>query len=60
MSRMCVCMCVRACRMNGCACGAMVIIITNVTRGNRHVDMSSNPGLDYLHFHITLIPLGKV
>ena len=39
----------------GGARGVMVIII-----GNGHGDTSSNPGLDWLHFHIALIPLGKV
>ena len=31
--------------MNGGACGVMVIVV-----GNRHSDMSSNPGRDWLHF----------
>ena len=35
--------------------GVMVIVV-----GNGHGDMSSNPGWDWLHFHIELIPLGKV
>ena len=35
--------------------GVMVIIV-----GNGHGEMSSNPGRDWLHFHIALIPLGKV
>ena len=35
--------------------GVMVIVV-----GNEHGDMSSNPGRDWLHFHIALIPLGKV
>ena len=35
--------------------GAMVIFL-----GNGHSDMSSNPGPDWLHFPIALIPLGKV
>ena len=29
-------------------------------RGNGHGLTSSNPGQDWLHFHIALIPLGKV
>ena len=33
----------------------MVIVV-----GNGHGDTSSNPGRDWLHFHIALIPLGKV
>ena len=33
----------------------MVIVV-----GNEHGDTSSNPGRDGLHFHIALIPLGKV
>ena len=40
---------------NGGARSVMVIAV-----GNGHGDMSSNPGWDWLHFHITLIPLGKV
>ena len=39
----------------GGACGVMVIVA-----GNGHDDTSSNPGRDWLHFHIALIPLGKV
>ena len=35
--------------------GVMVIVV-----GNGHGDTSSNPGRDWLHFHIVLIPLGKV
>ena len=35
--------------------GVMVIVV-----GNWHGDTSSNPGRDWLHFHIALIPLGKV
>ena len=31
--------------------GVMVIVV-----GNGHADMSSNPGRDWLHFHIALIP----
>ena len=31
-----------------------------IVTGNRHGDTSSNPGLDWLHFHIALIPFGKV
>ena len=41
--------------MSGGAHGVMVIIV-----GNGHGDISSNPGQDWLHFHIALIPLGKV
>ena len=33
----------------------MVIVI-----GNGHSDLCSNPGRGGLHFHIVLIPLGKV
>ena len=33
----------------------MVIVV-----GNGHGDSSSNPGQEWLHFHIALIPLGKV
>ena len=40
---------------NGGARGVMVIVI-----GNGHSDTSSNPRRDWLHFHIALIPLGKV
>ena len=39
---------------SGGACGVMVIVI-----GNGHGDTSSNPGREWLHFHIALIPLGK-
>ena len=35
--------------------GVMVIVL-----GNGHGDTSSNSGLDWLHVHIALIPLGKV
>ena len=35
--------------------GVMVIVV-----GNGHGDSSSNPGWEWLHFHIALIPLGKV
>ena len=36
-------------------CGVVVIVV-----GNGHGDTSSNPGPDWLLFHIALIPLGKV
>ena len=39
----------------GGARGVMVIVVWN-----GHGDTSSNPGRDWLHFHIALIPLGKV
>ena len=39
----------------GGARGASVIVV-----GNGHGDTSSNPGGDWLHFHVALIPLGKV
>ena len=39
----------------GGARGVIVIVV-----GNDHGDSSSNPGRDSLHFHIALIPLGKV
>ena len=35
--------------------GVMFIVV-----GNGHGDTNSNPGRDWLHFHIALIPLGKV
>ena len=38
--------------------GAHGIMVTVV--GNGHNDPSSNPGQGSLHFHIALIPLGKV
>ena len=38
--------------------GARGVIVIAV--GNEHGDTSSNPGRDWLHFHIALIPLGKV
>ena len=41
--------------INGGARGVMVIVV-----GNGHGDTSSNPGGDRLHFHISLIPLGKI
>ena len=41
--------------MIGGARGVIVIVV-----GNEHGDTSSNPGRDLLHFHIALIPLGKV
>ena len=40
---------------NGGARGIMVIVV-----GNGHGDTSSNPEQEWLHFHIALIPLGKV
>ena len=39
----------------GGARGVMVIVA-----GNVHGDTCSNPGRDWLHFIIALIPLGKV
>ena len=39
----------------GGARGVMVIVT-----GYGHGDTSSIPGQDWLHFHIALIPLGKV
>ena len=40
---------------NGGALGVMVIVV-----GNGHGDTSSNPARDWLHFHMALIPFGKV
>ena len=37
----------------GGACGVIVIVV-----GNGHGDTSLNPGRDWLHFHMALIPLG--
>ena len=42
-------------KTQGGARGVMVIVT-----GYRHGDTSSIPGQDWLHFHIALIPLGKV
>ena len=42
-------------KLFGVARGVVVIVV-----GNGHGDTSSNPGRDLLHFHIALIPLGKV
>ena len=38
--------------------GARGVMVTAV--GNGHGDASSNPGRDWLHFTLILIPLGKV
>ena len=55
-----ICICVQTLYFNlyfffGGARGVMAIVV-----GNGHGDTSSNPGRDSLHFHIALIPLGKV
>ena len=42
-------------RYKGGARGVMVFFV-----GNGHGDTSSNHGRDRLHFHIALIPFGKV